>query len=70
MEEAIEYCKANNVRGLAALKTGHFPLVKDVLLINSCLDGFVENGSEQEYCSILTIEEENPLVRYINNKNR
>ena len=58
MEEAIEYCKTSNVRGWAALKTAHFPLIKDAQIINSCLDGFVKNSCEREYCSILTIEEE------------
>ena len=70
IEEAIRYCNVNNVRGWAALKTGQFPLIKDGRTINSHLDGLVKNGSEKEYCSVLTVEEENALVRHIKNKNR
>lgn len=57
-EEAIEYCKTSNVRGWPALKTGHFPLIKDFRTIYSYQDGFVKNDIEQECNSILTIEEE------------
>ena len=47
----------------------HFPQIEDAQKLNSHQDGFVKNGSEQEYCSILTIEVENALVWHIKNKN-
>ena len=57
-EEAIGYCKTGNVRGWAALKTGHFPLIKDFQTIYSYQDRFVKNDSDEECNSILTMEEE------------
>ena len=48
----------NNVRGYSAIKSGLFPLVKNRRTIDKRLDGVIVTGTEKEYCSILTSEEE------------
>ena len=52
------------------MRTGLFPLIKDPKTINRRLDGEVKNEREKEYCSVLTVEEEDQLVGHIKNKNR
>ena len=47
-----------------------FPLIKSRSTIDSRLDGKVVTGSEKQYCSILTDEEEESVVRFVRNKNR
>ena len=70
LEEAVKWCQEHNCRGQAALKIGQFPLVKDRETINRRLDGKVKNGSEREYCTILTDSEEQSIVSFAKNKNR
>ena len=70
LDEAVAWCKANNARGQAALKTGQFPLIRDRETINRRLDGKIINGQERQYCTILTHDEEECVVTYLRNKNR
>lgn len=70
LESAVQWCRENNVRGHAAIKTGQFPLIKDRETINRRLDGKIINGFERQYCAILMEEEEMSIVTYIKNKNR
>ena len=65
LEEAIAWCKENNARGQAALKTGLFPLIKDRETINRRLDGKIINNQERSYCKILTHDEEESIVAFI-----
>ena len=44
LEEAVQYCIANGVRGHTALKTGRFHLIKDRETINGRLDGKIKTG--------------------------
>ena len=69
LEEACRWCIENNARGYKALSTGLFPLIKYKATINNRLDNKVITGKEKEYCSILTNEEEESLVRFVKNKN-
>lgn len=62
--------EGNKVRGYSAIKCGLFPLIKDRTTIDKRLDGIVVTGKEKSYCSILTVEEEESLVRHVKNKNR
>ena len=66
---AVKWCQENNTRSYAALKTGLFPLIKSRSTIDSRLDGKVVTGSEKQYPSILTNEEEESIVRFLKNKN-
>ena len=70
INDALKWCEENRKRGWAALKTGMFPLVNDPKTINRRLDGVVKNEQEREYCSVLTVNEENQIVEHIKNKNR
>ena len=45
-------------------------MIKHYRTINARLDGEIETGREKEYCSIFTVDEENTIVRFIQNKNR
>ena len=67
---AVKWCLENNARSYAALKTGVFSLIKSRSTIDSRFDGKVVTGSEKQYCSILTNEEEESIVRFVRNKNR
>ena len=67
---AVAWCRENNARGQAALKTGLYPLIKDRETINRRLDGKVINSQERSYCTILTHNEESCIVSYLKNKNR
>ena len=66
---AVSWCRANNKRGHAALKTGMFPLIKDRGTIDRWLDGQHQNH-KKEHLRILTPEEESSIVEFIKNKNR
>ena len=70
---AIKWCQENNARSYAALNTGLFPLIKSRSTIDSTigsrLDGKFVTGSEKQYCSILTNEEEESIVIFVKNKN-
>lgn len=70
LARAMKWCIENDKRGHSAIKSGLFPLIKDRQTINRRLDGKVKNGSEREYCTILTQEEEESIIAYIKNKNR
>ena len=59
LDEAVQWCKENECRGFAAIKSGLFPFIRDARIINARLDGKVQTGQEKRYCSILIkIEEE------------
>ena len=47
-----------------------FPSIKCPKSINRRLDGIVVAGEEKRYCSILTSDEEESLVRYIKNRSQ
>ena len=68
LNAAVKWCKENNSRGHAALKTGLFSLIKSRSTIDNRLDGKIITGCEKQYCSILTNEEES-VVRFVKNKN-
>ena len=70
LEEACAWCIENNARGYKAISTGLFPLIKDKATINRRLDKQVTTDKEKEYCRILTVEEEESLVRFVKNKNQ
>ena len=70
LELVVEYCIRNNCRGYAAISAGVCPTIKDQRTINKRLDGKIITGSEKEYCSILTVDEEELVVKYIKSKNR
>ena len=70
LQEAVEWCLQYNARGYKALKTGMFPLIKDRETINRRLDGTIVTGLEKQYCSILTVAEEDSIVSFVKNKNR
>ena len=44
IEDAVQYCLENKVRGHVALKSGYFPLIKDRETINRRLDGEIKTG--------------------------
>ena len=52
------------------ISAGVCPTIKDQRTINKRLDGKIITGSEKEYCSILTVDEEELVVKYIKSKNR
>ena len=58
----------NNKRGWAALTTGKFPMIKDPKPINRRLNDIMENTKENDYCSILTDEEEEQIVEHLKNR--
>ena len=68
--QAVERCKLNGHRGWKAVNSGLFHGIKDPRTINKRLDGVIETGKEKDYCKILTSTEEEPLLRYIKNRNR
>ena len=70
LEEAVTYCRTNGCRGQKALASGLFPTIGCPKTINRRLDGKVTTGEEKRYCSILTKEEEESLVRYLANRSR
>ena len=70
LQEAVQWCLDNNARGYKALKTSLFPLIKDRETINRRLGGKVITGSEKQYCSIMTNEEEDAIIQFVKNKNR
>ena len=70
MKAAVPWCVENGKRGHAALKTGQFPLIKNRETINKRLNGKVVTGQERAYCTILTSEEENTIVKFVKNRNR
>ena len=70
LEEAVEWCRINNKHSWAAIKSGKFPLIKDLRKINKRIDGVIITGNEKENCSIITKDEEESLACYIRNKNR
>ena len=69
IEDAVSWCRNNNCKGHAALKTGMFPLIKDRGTIDRRLAGLHQN-IKKEHLRILTMEEEKSIVQYIKNKNR
>ena len=70
LNAAVKWCKENNARGHAALKTGLFSLIKSRSTIDNRLDGKIITGCEKQYRSILTNEEEESVVMFVKNKNR
>ena len=70
LKDAVEWCRQNGKRGVAALSTGMFPLIKSKNVINARLDGNVATVKEKKHLRILTAEEENNIVYYLKCKNR
>lgn len=68
--KALNYCRANNCTGRAAIANGICPDIKDARTINRRLNGEIEVGKEKEYCQILTCDEEIILVNFIKNKSQ
>ena len=75
--EAVQWCKVNKCRGykkaLTAVDDDGLPLIpriSDARTINRRLYEQIQTGEEHRYCSILTLQEEEYLVRYLKNKNR
>ena len=65
IKRALEFCRANRCRGTKAILTGRFPLIKHASLLNRRLDGIVtQKGIDRERLRILTVKEEELLVRY------
>ena len=54
---AVQWCRENNCRGWAAIKSCLFQLIKDPRTINKYLDGEIKIGHTKEYCSILNVED-------------
>ena len=68
---AVQFCKDNNCRGYKALSTGDFPLIKSHNTINNHLDGKVPPPNQcEDYCKVISFEEEELLVETMINKNR
>lgn len=71
LQAAVEYCMLNKKRGYSAIKNGICPLISDARTINARLDGKSKiNFKKRQDSSILTLDEERCLVRFILNKNR
>ena len=70
LHAAVQWCRENNARGHAALKTGLFNLIKSRSTIDNRLDGKIVTGCEKQYSCILTHLEEESVVRFVKNKNR
>ena len=70
LQDAVEWCQEQNCRGYLAVKSGHFPQIKDPRTINKRLDKIMKVGEDRWYCTILTEKEESSLVRYLKNRNR
>ena len=60
----------NGHRGWKAVNSGLFPEIKDPQTIDKPLDGVIDTGKEKDYCKILTLTEEESLLRYIKKRNR
>ena len=68
---AVHFCRDNHCRGTKALGTGNYPLVKSPNTINNQLDGKTPTPEQsKDYCSIISSDEEEILVRTMVNKNR
>lgn len=52
------------------MKTGLSNLIKSRSTTDNRLDGKIITGCKKQYCSILTNEEEESVVRFVKNKNR
>ena len=76
LQDAVQWCKDRNCRGHKALNAVNengeklFTRIKDARTITRYLDNKLKIGAEKQYCRILTVHEEECLVRYIKNKNR
>lgn len=71
LQAAVKYCILNKKRGYSAIKNGICPLISDARTINAHLDGKSKiNFKKRQDSSILTLDEERCLVRFILNKNR
>ena len=67
LQQAVTYCKQHNVRGGYVIRKGICKLVKDNRSINKRLDGTSKLRKTREDCRILTVNEEEALVRYLKN---
>lgn len=70
MQKAVAYCKEHNVRGGFVIRNGICKLIKDKRSINKRLDGLSKLRKTREDSRILTVNEEEALVRHLKNKNR
>ena len=70
LRAAVRYFRENNCKGSAAISAGICPDIKDPRTIKKYLNGELAIGNEKEYCSVLTNDEEDLLVKYIKDKSR
>ena len=71
LNQAVAWCIANGKRGWAACNSWLFPLIRDRQTIKKTwFDGNVKTGEEKEYCSVLTVDEEEMIIHHVKNKNR
>ena len=70
IEAAVKYCRDNNCKSYKAITDLSLQYIKDLRTINSHLAGEVLTGNEKKSQRILTVEEENSLVKYLVNRNR
>ena len=61
--EAVEWCKLNGHTGWKAVNVGLFPGIKDPQIINNRFSWVSETGNEKDYCKILTLTEQESLLR-------
>ena len=70
IKAAVNWCKEQRCRGFKAISSGLFPLIKDPRTINKYIDGVLTLETVKQYCSILTDQEEQMLLKTIINKAR
>ena len=68
IEAAVKYCR-DNCKGYKAITDLSLQYIKDPRTINSHLAGEVLTRNEKKSQRILTVEEENSLVKYLVNRN-
>ena len=75
LKDAVQYCLDQGCKGYAAIGSGLFPMIKDPRTVNRRLECTpdnkrIETGSEKQHVRILTVNEEERLVKHIRNRNR
>ena len=61
LDDAVRWCKTKNKRGWAAIHSEKLPLIKSLSTVNKRLDG----RYSLEKNILMTVAEENSLVRYL-----
>ena len=70
LQDAVDYCRENNVRGWSAINAGICPSIKDCRTINKQLDNEGPLLPRRQDWRIMTHVEEDSFVRFLMNKNR